>query len=308
MEGAVRHASVPCMEKDNVLTNEEFLRLSEQLFGFLVDEYGFTHERGASDEYLVCLRYLNGGIEVAIRWEKDPRDDFVAASINGTGLGWIMDLVAPEYLPSCNASRHSLRDSEISAILTKYALFLRDHGRVLLIGDLRILDDVAKLRARPICLEQFELSTWRIFFPKRPRAGDVFVMERQSGGFIFGRVVRTDACVGDVDRLLLLYIYRTRSQSLDNVPELRRDDLLLPPVLAGDNMFADGYAKVIARSRLRKDHILPVHCFQDSRGVFHDEYNHILPERVAPCGVYGVQCNPRRICEALSLMLPQDDE
>lgn len=288
------------------MTNEEFVQLTRGNFGFLVDEFGFVLRPCTSDPQIgVSVTYAKPGIEVELRWEKPAQDEFVMVLVNETNLDLIIDRRAPEYQPVCNVRTRRFTDSEIDATLRRYSEFLRKHARDVLDGDLRIIDEIGRLMEQSPEMRTFGRGIWGTFFQPRPRPGDVFAMQPENQVFIYGRVIRTDAAVGDIDRCLLVYIYRRVSSVLKPVPRLDRNDLLLPPVLTGDDMFALDYAKIIVRAPLTSEDVLPVHCFRDSDGVYHDEYNHILPGIVEPCGIYGAQCDFRRIYEALGLMLPQ---
>src|ERR1043165_660721 len=82
---------------------------------------------------------------------------------------------------------------------------------------------------------------------KRPQVGDIFRMFIPSKGWLFGRVVRTDAC-GDgwmppqhVPDQILIYIYDVVSPHSSPIPDLDKDKLLIPPRITNMFLWNEGH-------------------------------------------------------------------
>lgn len=123
----------------------------------------------------------------------------------------------------------------------------------------------------------------------KPVSGDVFAMHLRSRGWLFGRVIATDARVGFMeDPSLLLYVYR-QVQDECRVPNDLSPKLLIPPQLTSSLPWSKGLFTTIAHVPLRKEHVLPVHCFYDVvRKRYYNERNRELPKRTEPCGIYAL--------------------
>jgi hypothetical protein len=93
------------------------------------------------------------------------------------------------------------------------------------------------MRLPPTNLQQLEPSR------KPVRAGDLFVMLPPDDLYLFGRVISTDAEIGPMKRVLLLYIYAHRSQILAPPPreQLSPRELLIPPQLTNRLGWSRGY-------------------------------------------------------------------
>lgn len=141
---------------------------------------------------------------------------------------------------------------------------------------------------------------------RRLQPGDVFCYSILPERYHYGRVICTDAMLGKSTRnLLLLYFYRATSSVLTEVPELNRDDLLIPPVLAVDRAWWDGYFMHVDHRDIKSEDRLAVNCFYwEFWNKYMDEYGHQLNARYEPCGFYGITgygVIDRSICMALGL-------
>lgn len=125
----------------------------------------------------------------------------------------------------------------------------------------------------------------------KPKRGDVFALQILDFEFIFGRVISTDAEIGPVDGMVLLYIYDSRSASKNEIPPLEKHRLLIPPTMINYLPWSRGYFENVGHSPLEESDILPVHCFENTsfRDVrYFDEHNNRLKKRIEPCGGYGL--------------------
>lgn len=134
-------------------------------------------------------------------------------------------------------------------------------------------------------------TNMRMLTPSRKhlKPGDIFVLQMRDNEFIFGRVIRTDARVQTYGPDVLVYIYNAFSRDKNQIPVLDKNDLLIPPVITNKTGWLDGYFEVIAHRDLAEEDILQPHCFFSMHSQrYYDEYDHELPERVEPCGLYGL--------------------
>ncbi len=124
---------------------------------------------------------------------------------------------------------------------------------------------------------------------KRPRPGDIFAFQVEEGLFRFGRVIRVDARIGPMEDCVLLYIYRASSVEKNRIPELGKDDLLVPPVMTNFLAWSKGYFEIVEHRPLVQEDVFPVHCFWSCANQRHyDDNNNELPRRSEPCGFYGL--------------------
>lgn len=126
----------------------------------------------------------------------------------------------------------------------------------------------------------------------RQKAGDVFVfqMKQEAGVYRFGRIIRMDAKVGVFEKCILIYIFTATSTSKDQVPELSRDQLLVPPIATNRQGWLKGYFETVASIPLEPDDILSMHCFRSFARpgrFFNDEGCEILNPQ-EPIGNYGL--------------------
>lgn len=125
---------------------------------------------------------------------------------------------------------------------------------------------------------------------KDPVPGDIFAYKLLDFDYGFGRVIRTDASMSPWEGLLLIYIYDAFSESLDDIPELDRRELILPPKLLLDKgPWTRGLFQTIEHRPLRKKDVLRTHCFRDD--VFEqyvNEYGQPLKRKSNPCGIHAV--------------------
>jgi hypothetical protein len=147
---------------------------------------------------------------------------------------------------------------------------------------------------------------------KRPRPGDIFVLQIEEGHFRFGRVIRVDARIGPLENCVLVYIFRASSQDKHQIPELSKDDLLVPPVMTNCLPWSKGYFEVVEHRPLHEQDILPIHCFLDCMfRHYYDDDGKRLPYRSEPCGVHGLAgygAIDDDVSRALGVPLAPEDE
>lgn len=141
---------------------------------------------------------------------------------------------------------------------------------------------------------------------KANELGDIFCFQVKDGEYMYGRVIRTDAMVNVFYNGLLVYIYDAVSNCKESVPELHKENLLIPPIITGHFMWTKGYFETVMKKALELQDVWPQHCFFDGQwgGSYYDEYNNRLDDRIEPCGTYYVTLVigvDKRISEALGL-------
>ena len=123
---------------------------------------------------------------------------------------------------------------------------------------------------------------------RAPEVGDVFAMKPPDGQFLFGRVIDTNANPLGIGGAILIYIYRARSPKKAPVPELPRDQLLVPPIMTNKRPWTMGYFEHVEHRPLSATDKLPQHCFRDTRGWYFDEAGKRLPGPLDPVGSFGL--------------------
>jgi len=151
-----------------------------------------------------------------------------------------------------------------------------------------------------------------ILKPSRERRipGDVFTYHIPAIGWLFGRIIRTDAKMFDKSTFLLIYAYKPVSKDPSVVPTLRRDDLLIPPEIIGSSPWTMGYFKRIRREPLKPTDVLPRHCFYNrSVGRYYNEYDKEV-KRSKPFAIHGLlgyRSFDNAVSEALGIPLAADE-
>jgi hypothetical protein len=134
---------------------------------------------------------------------------------------------------------------------------------------------------------------------KKPVAGDIFALHPVGRDYYFGRVIMVGTRVVSLPGNLLIYLYDAHGAAKESVPDLRRDRLLVAPMVTNRLPFSKGYFEVVASRPLGKDDVLPVHCFRSSSGKYFDEQRRPLRRKVRPCGELGLH-SFRTIDDAVS--------
>ncbi|MCW5766803.1 MAG: hypothetical protein KIT68_12610 [Phycisphaeraceae bacterium] len=142
------------------------------------------------------------------------------------------------------------------------------------------------------------------------RVGEIFAIKFKGVGYFFGRVIRDDCAIcpplfgGPWERekgRYLIYVYKDVSRRIEDVPDLRRDRLLIPPsIQLGNGGWTTGHFATVAFKPLTKEDVLPRHCFclgmhrtdrwppGSGPEQYWDEYGRRLRKRTEPCGIWGV--------------------
>ena len=148
---------------------------------------------------------------------------------------------------------------------------------------------------------------------KQPRTGDVFVFQMKTQNhYHYGRVIRTDTRIGNLDNVIMVYIYKNTSSIKERVPELKKEDLLIPPVGIFSNLWTKGFFETIENRPLTSDEVHKKHCFHDlARDWYFDESGERLKGRIEPCGtdaVTGYGALDQKVSRALGMSNPPSSE
>jgi len=135
--------------------------------------------------------------------------------------------------------------------------------------------------------------------------GEAFAMHFNGVGYLFGRVIRNDCGNGGITDprpwprepgLYLVYIYKDISNSIDEVPPLKRSRLLIPPEIIGGGGWTRGYFAPVRRDPLTPEDVFPTHCFRVDfirligmpPVTYVDEFGDWLDKPSEPCGGWGL--------------------
>lgn len=83
---------------------------------------------------------------------------------------------------------------------------------------------------------------------KKPKEGDVFVLNPQSGLYCYGKVIKTGVKSKDsfVNGMYLIYLYDYFSETKELNVELDVDNLLIPPIVVNTQLWIKGYAETLS--------------------------------------------------------------
>ncbi|MFZ6870978.1 Imm26 family immunity protein [Undibacterium sp. Di27W] len=126
---------------------------------------------------------------------------------------------------------------------------------------------------------------------RQPKIGDIFAYQLGPvpDKFYFGRVIATDAELGNCPDVILIYLYKTPSSEKTVIPELLTSDLLVPPIGTNKKPWTMGYFEFIENREIFSKDRLVSHCFyRPLNGRFYDEYANELPHSIEPVGIFGL--------------------
>jgi len=125
---------------------------------------------------------------------------------------------------------------------------------------------------------------------KTIRAGDIFAVSFPAlKGWVWGRVIRTDASALGVPTAILVYFYRIITPDTATIPLLSVDRLLIPPTMINKKPWHLGYFVTIASRPLLESDMLAQHCFFDkAMNIYYNEHYQVVLKRSEPCGSLGL--------------------
>lgn len=102
---------------------------------------------------------------------------------------------------------------------------------------------------------------------------------------------------------VLIYVYSARSQRKTPPPQLRPDQLLIPPIMTNKLPWRKGYFEFLEHAALDDRDRLERHCFWDSiLKRYMDEHNHVVATPLEPVSEWGLH-SFRTIDDAVSKAL-----
>jgi hypothetical protein len=123
---------------------------------------------------------------------------------------------------------------------------------------------------------------------RQPQAADIFTIRPGNGPYLYGRVISRNTVMGSVKGWPLIYIYAAPSERKHAIPELRRDQLLIPPVITNLRPWTMGYFEQLENRPIGPQDRLPQHSFRDIRGWYVDERGKRLDQPAEPEGTWGL--------------------
>lgn len=114
---------------------------------------------------------------------------------------------------------------------------------------------------------------------KRPEKGDIFVMQRNDNDkYIYGLVVNDKASIGMDPNLLLVYIYKYETPTIEPIPKLHKEDLIIPPDVQGYQGWREGYYLTVGKLDDKQMDTFKQHFFWSARdrknneSVYYNEF------------------------------------
>lgn len=138
------------------------------------------------------------------------------------------------------------------------------------------------------------------------QVGDIFGMQVPPKGWVFGRVIRTDAYLGDN---LVIYIYDVVQPEPRPTPKLSRSQLLIPPFITNEHWIGR-YVVPLERRSLEPGEAFDRHCFHSGR-LLYDEYSNKIEHPFEPYSEGGISpplCFDDEISRALGIPLVPEDQ
>jgi len=122
----------------------------------------------------------------------------------------------------------------------------------------------------------------------KTKAGDIFVFKPKGKDYYFGRTINTNTNIGNLEDVVLIYLYNILSPDKNIIPELDMSKLLLPPIGTNYRPWIRGYFETVAFKELTQEDVLHPNCFHDHQNIYRDEYGNILDHAYEPVGIWGL--------------------
>ena len=144
---------------------------------------------------------------------------------------------------------------------------------------------------------------------KKAKPGDIFVYKPKDHEYYFGRTVSTEAHIGSFHEGVLIYLYNSHSKDVQEISQLSKEQLLLPPLVTNYLPWTRGYFETIANKELTENDIFHPHCFYDNlMKRYVNEYEQELDKAYDPVGTHGLASYVGidvKISQALEIPLPK---
>lgn len=126
---------------------------------------------------------------------------------------------------------------------------------------------------------------------KKPKEGDVFVLQPIKDTFYFGKVIQTNLKSVDVfiNGMTLIYIYKYCSISKEIPLELENEDFLIAPIIVNNQPWQKGYFQTIGNVEVSENEKTADFAFWD---VLKEEYvdinGHAIKNKPQYWSIYGL--------------------
>ncbi|MFO1368129.1 MAG: Imm26 family immunity protein [Marinagarivorans sp.] len=112
--------------------------------------------------------------------------------------------------------------------------------------------------------------------------------------YFWGRVVSTDARIGNLRDVILVYIYRAFSRGKADIPQLDRNDLMFAPFGINQLPWSKGFFETVKNVENGPEDLLSCHCFRwvnpvSNQVKYVNEYGERLEGVVESCGIYAMR-------------------
>lgn len=147
---------------------------------------------------------------------------------------------------------------------------------------------------------------------KKVNEGDIFTWTFDNKNYYFGRVIKMGINAGGFPNSILLYFYKTSVTNYNNIPELKKENLLISPVLTNKKGWFRGFFLTIKNEKFKEgDYFIP-HCFKDhALGGYKDENGNKTEYKDGiVCGEFGlasIKYIDNLICDAFGISNAEDD-
>ena len=124
---------------------------------------------------------------------------------------------------------------------------------------------------------------------KKIKAGDLFVfqMSQEVNLYRFGLVIKNDFNLGPFPNCNLVYLYEASSKFIDEVPELNREKLLIPPFVTNNLAWSKGFFLTIGNIVPGEAEIFSEHFFRDTSGNLYNDSGVRVKKSSRTCGNLG---------------------
>lgn len=118
---------------------------------------------------------------------------------------------------------------------------------------------------------------------KKPILGDIFTFSFDNITFWYGMVVNPNANAIGAPGAVLIYIYNVNSKDKKFIPELSKNNLLIPPTFVNNLGWSRGYFETVGN--ISNPDIFKIHLFEDlvtNTKRYFDENRNLLYENHPP--------------------------
>lgn len=102
---------------------------------------------------------------------------------------------------------------------------------------------------------------------KKPQVGDIFVFKNKYKGYGWGRVILLEPKMGfgvpyPIKEASIIYVYNVFTNDISKIPELKRNNFLLPPLIINRRGWLDGYFQTIQNTPITQDDVFAQNMFK----------------------------------------------